>query len=702
MSASEGASEKAAQRQKHVVVKKWRENSAMNVRAAVLFVLLVAACAVGAVGQDVPPNTWVRCPPANASLMEGATEFFSDTSFVLEHLTMTVPPSLSKDPSILAKSRANYEKLLKSRECAWFRVPLTYLNNGVKNVADSSCTDQLCYLNITVYRFLWKDRKDFLTQSGSFNPPSAYPFGPDDAQRRPVDGQMMLIEDGPGRDATDMQSMLIDQFGLVYEPLDFYIPNMRGCASAMDFSRSVSGVPSQTSVSCSSSVSKRPRPDWAPDHLMPCIQEANLKYGRWMAGMSTRHYANDLLSVLDSNPPTLPATRRLVYGRGYGATVADEMQTILNCNSARLKQSLKCSWWSRGSSSCGSSFFIPNTVGFQVDAFVFDGAHDFEKTDAKQLFQGVNLVGHLALQGCPGSTCRSLFGKEGYQATLDAFYLMNNGWCPEALETRGNVTGFSRDHLISLASLFSAMGYSPKSSVMASGSLPALIAVVFRYIRCLPQDVEFLNSVASAQFYFDGEFEVFSRVNFLVLLNVFAHDFYSDALGNAVNFDSQVIAANALSPFKSFFSDFLPNLLGMWPVPRDSFCSNIVQNTGTIACYNQPVLFMHGSLDSETIPQGFVDNTGTVSAVNPNTVSVYQDNVGHTIFYTASSSVWSFLQQNVASNFTGIRSLLPLPSAIAIDWQGGVESKFPSNNFWCPTLPTGGTCLSCYQYLTYS
>jgi hypothetical protein len=53
-------------------------------------------------------------------------------------------------------------------------------------------------------------------------------------------------------------------------------------------------------------------------------------YGNWMAGMTTRHYANDLLSVLDSNPPPAPSSRRLVYGRGYGASVADEMQTILN------------------------------------------------------------------------------------------------------------------------------------------------------------------------------------------------------------------------------------------------------------------------------------------------------------------------------------------------------------------------------------
>jgi hypothetical protein len=256
----------------------------------------------------------------------------------------------------------------------------------------------------------------------------------------------------------------------------------------------------------------------------------------------------------------------------------------------------------------------------------------------------VNLVGHLALQTCPDSTCRSLFGKDGYQAALDAFYMMNQGWCPQAIEA-----GFSRDRLVTIASLFSVYGFNPKFSVMASGSLPALNAVVFRYLRCLPQDIQFLNSTSKAALVFEGEFSVFNRVNFLVLLNVYANDFYSDALGVALNFDSQMLAANALSPFQSFFSGFLPNLLGMWPVQRAPTCSNIIQNSGVIACYNQPVLFMHGSLDSETIPQGFVDNVGTVSAVNSKTASVYQDNVGHTIFYTASASVWSFLQQNAAS-----------------------------------------------------
>jgi hypothetical protein len=190
-------------------------------------------------------------------------------------------------------------------------------------------------------------------------------------------------------------------------------------------------------------------------------------------------------------------------------------------------------------------------------------------------------------------------------------------------------------------------------------------------------------------------------VNFLVLLNVYANDFYSDALGVALNFDSQMLAANALSPFQSFFSSFLPNLLGMWPVQRAATCSNINQNSGVIACYSQPVLFMHGSLDSDSIPQGFVNNVGTVSAVNAKTASVFLDNVGHTIFYTASASVWSFLQQNAASNYSGISAALPPPSAVVVDWEGGVVTKFPSNNFWCKGPPPAPLLVCCEVFIRF-
>jgi hypothetical protein len=278
-----------------------------------LFAAIFAASVFVAVCQHAQPNTWVPCPPSNVSLLEGATEFFDSTSFVLEHLMMTSPASLSADPAVLAKSRSNYEKLLGTRECAWFSVPLSYLNDGAKNVPNGACVGAICHYNISVYRFSWMKRKDLLTQPDTFNPPNAtaYPFTAGSAQQRRLGGQMMLIEDGPGRDATDMQSMLIDQFGLVYEPLDFYIPNMRGCASSMDRKRAPTvALPQQTEVACSSSLSLG---DFAPDHLMPCIQEANFKYGNWMSGMTTRQYANDLLFVLDNNAPPAPASRRLVY-----------------------------------------------------------------------------------------------------------------------------------------------------------------------------------------------------------------------------------------------------------------------------------------------------------------------------------------------------------------------------------------------------
>jgi len=37
---------------------------------------------------------------------------------------------------------------------------------------------------------------------------------------------------------------------------------------------------------------------------------------------------------------------------------------------------------------------------------------------------------------------------------------------------------------------------------------------------------------------------------------------------------------------------------------------------------------------------GFVDNFGTLYAVNPKVQSVYQEFIGHVTFYTSSSCVW--------------------------------------------------------------
>ena len=212
---------------------------------AYLFVTVVAACAMCAACQQVPPNTWVSCPPADATLLEGARELFSNTSFIPEHLNMTTPPAFSTLPAALAKSRANYEQLLRSRECAWYdrtpnictallyysdvanrySVPLTYVNEGGSNVPDAQCSGTFCSLNITVYRFLWAARREFLTQPDAFNPPKSYqphpkhetkfpnhfdganryPFGRVASSERAFQGQMLLIADGPGQDAADMQ-----------------------------------------------------------------------------------------------------------------------------------------------------------------------------------------------------------------------------------------------------------------------------------------------------------------------------------------------------------------------------------------------------------------------------------------------------------------------------------------------------------------
>jgi hypothetical protein len=212
---------------------------------ACLFAAVVAACAISAACQQVPVNTWVPCPPADVTLLEGARELFSNVSFIPEHLNMTTPPAFSTLPAVLAKSRANYEQLLRSRECAWYdrtpnictlisyyfdcanrySVPLTYVNEGGSNVPDAQCSGAFCSLNITVYRFSWARRRDFLTQPDAFNPPKSYqphpkhetkflyqfngakryPFGRSASSQRVFEGQMLLIADGPGQDAADMQ-----------------------------------------------------------------------------------------------------------------------------------------------------------------------------------------------------------------------------------------------------------------------------------------------------------------------------------------------------------------------------------------------------------------------------------------------------------------------------------------------------------------
>ena len=52
-------------------------------------------------------------------------------------------------------------------------------------------------------------------------------------------------------------------------------------------------------------------------------------------------------------------------------------------------------------------------------------------------------------------------------------------------------------------------------------------------------------------------------------------------------------------------------------------------------------------------------------------------------FYTSSPCVWMYLQMQLAANFSGA---VPLPPSCAskldVDWDGGDDSKFPSNRYW--------------------
>jgi hypothetical protein len=165
---------------------------------------------------------------------------------------------MSNSSAITEKSKLNYISLLKQRECAWFRVPMNYANINGSTVADPSCSGPACYLNITVYRFAWDNRSRLIASDATFNPPSQdYPLNAAQVRSRTTVGQMFLIDDGPGLDSVSMQSSLIDQFGLVYEPYDFYITNMRGVGSSMDSGRSnLEQVPATTVVDCQSVVDR--------------------------------------------------------------------------------------------------------------------------------------------------------------------------------------------------------------------------------------------------------------------------------------------------------------------------------------------------------------------------------------------------------------------------------------------------------------
>jgi len=129
---------------------------------------------------------------------------------------------------------------------------------------------------------------------------------------------------------------------------------------------------------------------------------------------------------------------------------------------------------------------------------------------------------------------------------------------------------------------------------------------------------------------------------------------------------------DSASPFvDSFVANYLVYAMGMWPVPYES---SVVQSTGRsfISCFLQPMLIMHGSLDVQSTPAGYVDNWGTISSVNGAVTTVFQQNVGHTVFYTASACVWMYMQQLAANGFVtaGAAPLLPLCplSHVATRW----------------------------------
>ena len=108
---------------------------------------------------------------------------------------------------------------------------------------------------------------------------------------------------------------------------------------------------------------------------------------------------------------------------------------------------------------------------------------------------------------------------------------------------------------------------------------------------------------------------------------------------------------DSASPFvDSFVNNYLVYAMSMWPVPYES---SVVQATGRsfISCYLQPMLIMHGSLDVQSTPAGYVDNWGTISSANGAVSTVFQQNVGHTVFYTASACVWMYMQQLASNNF---------------------------------------------------
>jgi hypothetical protein len=436
----------------------------------------------------------------------------------------------------------------------------------------------------------------------------------------------------------------------------------------MDTER-LSPVPQSTSIACPSFGG---RGLFNINNLVDCITEAGSLFGQWTSGISTRGYANDILKIALAHEAQSYASafipKRLVYGRGYGGQVVNDLQHIVNCNYLAGSQrqdrprQLRCSYANaRAFETFGlppycSSPSTPNTFrrlppSFSFTSYIIDGTRDLDKSDSSMWIQATNLVAHSALKTCPSSQCRQLYNNDPYLAARDALALLRSGWCSEAI-----YAGFSRDILIQAASAFSYIGSTPAYSSMASATLPFLNAIIFRYIRCNAEDVKFLASAANTPAWPSEFANRYRLLNLLVLFNVIASEEWSNAVATAKQFDQQY--TDSSSPFvDNFVTNYLVYAMGMWPVPYES---STVQSTGRsfISCYAQPMLIMHGSLDVQSIPAGYVDNLGTISSTNAAVQTVFQQNAGHTVFYTASACVWMYLQQLQTNGFVTAGTLM--------------------------------------------
>jgi hypothetical protein len=444
------------------------------------------------------------------------------------------------------------------------------------------------------------------------------------------------------------------------QPYDFIIPVMRGVGSRMDTERT-STIPRSTSIVCPTFGG---RGLFNINNLVDCIVEAGSLFGQWTSGISTRGYANDILKILLAHEvqkyPTTFTPKRVLYGRGYGGQVINDLQHIVNCNylfsaDPRARRQLKCPYANQfiqfggGLPSYCSSPSTPNTFrrlpsSFSFTSHIIDGTRDLDKSDSSMWIQATNLVAHSALQSCPSSKCRQLYNNDPYLAARDALSLLKSGWCSAAIDA-----GFSRDILIQAASAFSYIGSTPAYSSMASATLPFLNAIVFRYIRCNSEDVKFLSAASNSPPWPSEFANRYRLLNLLVLFNVIASEEWSNAIATAKQFDQQY--TDSSSPFvDNFVGNYLVYAMGMWPVPYES---STVQATGRsfISCYTQPMLILHGSLDVQSLPAGYVDNLGTISSSNAAVTTVFQQNAGHTVFYTASACVWMYLQQLASRNF---------------------------------------------------